>query len=349
MSAPKVYAYYYPGWVKKRSFDEWELLQDYPNYFEGHTHPSPKRCYYLDNDPGILIDQIKEAKQHGIDGFIFCFYWDQEVIYLNQALEFFLETNIDFEFALMWANRRPHDQLPIPARTVHGDYYQPASERIVKTSEDDCSLMMKHLQAIFSDPRYIKISGKPLFIIFTMMDFFRSFGEWIQFPSGFLKKLFPNTHLVAIAHCAESWIEDAMQLGVDALSSYVLLPDWRGQMIQSFERQAWRACCYWSYIAKVAQCPYYPSITVGWDATPRCDPATKQPIASYPYRPIVTGNTPAAIGEHLSNGLIWAKKQNAPYVVIASWNEWTEGHFIEPDNELGLQRLKEIKNVIERQ
>lgn len=41
------------------------------------------------------------------------------------------------------------------------------------------------------------------------------------------------------------------------------------------------------------------------------------------------------------------KPKNHQVIMLASWNEWGEGNYMEPDTEFGLGRLEALKNGIE--
>ena len=48
--------------------------------FEGHLQPKiPLWGYEDEADPAVFAKKIREAKSHGIDGFIFDFYWFSEL------------------------------------------------------------------------------------------------------------------------------------------------------------------------------------------------------------------------------------------------------------------------------
>jgi hypothetical protein len=82
--------------------------------------------------------------------------------------------------------------------------------------------------------------------------------------------------------------------------------------------------------------PYFPNVTVGWDNTPR-----------YAWLANVTSSTP----DEYESSLLAAKEfidshANGPRVLtINSWNEWTEGSYLEPDTKNGDGHLKAIRKV----
>ena len=92
--------------------------------------------------------------------------------------------------------------------------------------------------------------------------------------------------------------------------------------------------------------PYYPSIATGWDATPRGAIFRSMRPKRYPWWPIVTGNTPGLFKEFLEMASAFSSRHSpVPLVMVASWNEWSEGHYLEPCDEWGFGWLKAILNI----
>ena len=84
---------------------------------------------------------------------------------------------------------------------------------------------------------------------------------------------------------------------------------------------------------------YYPNVSMGWDPNPR-----------YPHfiDEICYDTTP----ENIQKGFELAKKYvdetpelRAPLIVVNSWNEWTEGTYLQPDDINGYGYLEAVKNV----
>lgn len=119
----QIAAYYFPNyhvdplnekWHGK-GWTEWELVKAARPRFPGHRQPKvPVWGYEDEADPGVMAKKIDAAADHGVDCFIFDWYWyDDHGAYLHRALEegFLRAPNNDrLKFAIMWAN---HDWLDI--------------------------------------------------------------------------------------------------------------------------------------------------------------------------------------------------------------------------------------------
>jgi hypothetical protein len=66
---------------------------------------------------------------------------------------------------------------------------------------------------------------------------------------------------------------------------------------------------------------------------------------------VVTGEHPDRFAEALARGLDFAAHANLPeedrLVFIASLNEWSEGHYLEPDERFGLGWLQAVRAAID--
>ena len=87
-----------------------------------------------------------------------------------------------------------------------------------------------------------------------------------------------------------------------------------------------------------------PSVSPGWDASPRAaDFGTERP-GKYPWSPVVVGEHPARFQEALARAVRSAGlSPEEPTVFVASLNEWSEGHYLEPDVRFGTAWLEAVR------
>ena len=80
-----------------------------------------------------------------------------------------------------------------------------------------------------------------------------------------------------------------------------------------------------------------PSVTPGWDASPRAADFGAERPRKYPWSPVVTGEQPAKFHEALRRAVRFTETHAHPdpLVMVASLNEWSEGHYLEPDERFG--------------
>jgi hypothetical protein len=98
-------------------------------------------------------------------------------------------------------------------------------------------------------------------------------------------------------------------------------------------------------------CVYYPNVTVGWDSTPRACQTDNYREAEYPFTSVIVNNTPKAFEEALRSAKQFASERlpaGKRLITINSWNEWTEGSYLEPDKEHGTAYLEAIRKVFGR-
>ena len=109
-------AYYFPGYhAEKRNdrihgpgWSEWELMKCARPRFAGHDQPKvPLHGWGDESDPAEMAVKIEDASSHGIDVFVFDWYWYNGEQFLEKPLnEAFLNApnRNRLKFAIMWAN-----------------------------------------------------------------------------------------------------------------------------------------------------------------------------------------------------------------------------------------------------
>ena len=92
----------------EKGIGEWQTVQTAEPRVEGQLLPrKPVWGYQNEADPKVMEFQISEALRHGVNVFIYDWYWYDRRPFLEQCLNNgFLgaENNGDMGFYLMWAN-----------------------------------------------------------------------------------------------------------------------------------------------------------------------------------------------------------------------------------------------------
>lgn len=361
---PLIAAYYYPGWhscpVRDASFpkgwSEWDLVYQARPNFDGHELP----CLPLwgredESDPDVFAKKISTANDYGIDAFVFAFYWSRGKRLLEGALKKgLLQANNRkrIKFAIMWANRMPRKVMPVkdtaarvidPSRLVYtdpGDFVD-----FVETVADE----------YFIQPEYLEINSAKYLSIFDTAFFIKQLGfaevqKAVKLARKKLADRGMKLHLAAIDPIPEHRPQ-LIEMGFDSVTHYVFLPDWKGEHLQDFQKMARIRQQQWSEYPCYTGLPYFPSVTPGWDANPRGVDYGKEKPGKYPWSPIITGRSPAAFSEFVGAALDFLRKQNYSgdnLCMISSWNEWSEGHYLEPDENHAYAWLEAVKNAKNR-
>lgn len=145
-------------------FTEWTNVRKAQPRFPGHYQPHvPGPLGYYDlRDPKARAAQADLAREYGIHGFCYYHYWFNGKRLLETPLNEVLRTGEpDFPFCLCWANENW-------TRRWDGKDHLVLMEQHY-SSEDD----VKHIRSlfkVFDDKRYIRINGKPLFLVYRIQN-----------------------------------------------------------------------------------------------------------------------------------------------------------------------------------
>jgi hypothetical protein len=355
----RIATYVYPGWhpIPERDenfhpgFTEWELVRDCRPRFPGHRQPRvPLLGPYDDRDPIAVERRTRLALEHGVDAFIYGFFWCRGKRVFEQALDQgFLgsELGASSPFALMWANRMPRRVLPVRRQNAP---VIDESRRVQSDVDDFVALIQTIAEKYFRRDNYLTVEGLPYFSIFDSTFFINELGlgqaqQAIKEARAWLTRHgFPGLHLAAIDPAAHV-IEHLKDLGFDSVTHYVLLPEWKGPSLQDYRSCSDLRAAQWHQYPTLSSLPYMPSIAPGWDASPRgADFGTLRPN-KYPWSPVVTGEHPQLFSDAVGRALKFesGRQHDDPLVMLASLNEWSEGHYLEPDEEFGLGWLEAVE------
>jgi hypothetical protein len=340
--------------------------------FPGHIQPRVPLWGYTDeSDPAAMAVKIEAAADHGIDAFIFDWYWYDDGPFLERGLDrgFLNAPNNDrLRFALMWAN---HNWIDIHPATLGGVgararlLYPGAVTR--QTFDDICDLV---IERYFSHPSYWLIEGCPYFSVYELGKLLEGLGG-IEAAgaalSAFRRKVqeagFPDLHLNAVVWSVHvlgdaslhgektisSPNELLQALGFDSITSYVWVHHGALEAFPETDYDEARAryLAYWVIVGNEFSLPYHPNVTVGWDPSPRTVQSDAYLNAGYPFTPVLANNTPERLREALALAKRWLdeRPRASRILTLNAWNEWTEGSYLEPDTVYGMQYLEAIRAV----
>jgi hypothetical protein len=357
----RIAAYVYPGWhpIPERDasfhpgFTEWELLRECSPRFEGHAQPRvPLLGEYDDRDPEQVGRRVRLALAHGVDAFVYGVFWCRGKRVFEAALDQgFLGSpeGRSTPFACMWANRMPRRVLPVRRADLP---VIDGARRAPTDVEDFVAFVRMLAENYFSRPNYLSVDGRAYLSIYDSTFFIEELGldgaaraieaarEWLRAHGH------RDLHLAAIEPNDRA-LPLVRNVGFDSVTHYVFLPDWKGPFTQDYRASAERRAEEWRRFAEVSGLPYMPSVAPGWDASPRAADFGNTRPDRYPWSPVVTGDHPDLFREALARGLAFTSPTQVqdPLVFIASLNEWTEGHSIEPDERFGYGWLEAVREA----
>lgn len=348
-----------------KGWSEWELVKNASPRFEGQNQPKiPLWGYTNESDPKIMEMKINAASQYGIDVFIYDWYYYNDGPFLEKGLEngfMKVENNNKVKFALMWAN---HDWVDLFPRNPD-DGSAPLFYSGTITPETFDKMTDYIISEYFSQPTYWKIDGCPYFSIYELFKFVESMGgkekakEALEkFRDKTKKAGFKDLHLNGIVWGVkilpnEKELKkpaDLLEyLSFNSTTSYVWI---HHVTLDKFPQTEYNEVHdkYFDYSNKFSKSisqPYYPNVTMGWDATPRCSQKFNFRNAGYPCMAAMKNNTPDNFKRALQSAKSWidSNSKNYKMITINSWNEWTEGSYLEPEREYGYKYLEAIKTV----
>jgi len=345
----KVFAYYYPGFFDdeyRASGTEWNIVKSSKPRKKGHYQPRiPVVGYYDQCNPNSCREQIELAIKYGINGFMICYYWDFENSkpVMNQPLDNLMEVikDFDFEFNLLWVLRLPHRYLPIE-NGKYGNYRNhPWFKKRIQSYRKDLRFEAE-INRICAHPNYRKDQlGKPIFQVYSISELIDLMGS----ETKNILNYFNEFNIQGVCGSEDSWIEDAKAMGVDSLTTYVTLVDFNSQkVILKHSECVKEQTGVWNQICSRSILPFYPSVASGWDASPRGTYARGFRIKKFPWSPVVIDANPSDFEDNLVLARDLATKNDVD-IHIASWNEWSEGHYIEPDEKFGNSFLEKVLNL----
>ena len=366
---PKVIAYYLPQYHPCKENDEWwgKGFTERTNVgkakpvFKGQDQPRvPTELGYYDlRMPQVREQQAQMAREAGVTGFMYWHYWFGNGRTLLEDIfdEVLASGKPDFPFCLGWANH------PWYSKTWNKD--GSTTNKLLMPQEypglEDEKMHFAFLLKAFNDKRYIKIGGKPFFLVYDPMSMPQSYidhlKEWAK-DAGF-----PGIYLVGNISKTTDHKADIIAKGFDAVVFQRLnymnpnsMLSHMGKLGRFINYHIWKPLTHFlsgkptfaynyekiwpQFIGeKDKAIDEIPQLFPQWDHTPR---SGRNGVIYY-------NSTPELFYKHVRAAMdaIRNKPVDNQVLILKSWNEWGEGNYMEPDLTHGRGYINALRKALD--
>lgn len=356
----RVFAFYLPQfhpipendkWWGK-GFTEWTNVGKAKKLFPGHYQPHiPADLGYYD----LRVEETREAqaemaKKYGIEGFIYWHYWfgnGKRLLErpINEVLKL---GKPDFPFAFAWANETWKG-------FAHGLKNRNILINQTYPGKDDYIAHFYEVLPAFKDKRYIKVDGKPLFVIYKPEELpdiklFIELWQDLAVENGLNGIYFVAHHKNIKSQDEEKKvINEYLLKGFDSIN-FVRLSNYNNslwfKLYKSILHKIFRMPAISNYKCNAKyftngndkDIKVIPTVIPNWDHTPR---SGKEGL-------VLVNSTPQNFRNNIRVTLnnVMHKPSEHRIIFIKSWNEWAEGNYLEPDLKWGYRYLEQLADEI---
>jgi hypothetical protein len=350
----KLIAYYLPqyypfpqndAWFGK-GFTEWSNAAKAVPQYAGHWQPHLPidMGFYSLETTQVMRRQVELAKQYGIYGFCFYYYWFGGNRLMDKPVQNLLnDTSIDMPFCLFWANETWSKNWGPKHETGEKAYD-------ANVNPGDGQRFYEDIAPFFNDARYIKIDDRPVLIIYRTYD--KGLPKFIEEIGAACKSANAMPPYLMIIE-DDNRLIDPRSIGADAAAEFfnysltkkpsprtnvaVVNPKAR---LKVFDMESYITNGGHNQINSEAGYPIYRGAVTRYDNTARkvYTDATVYDI------------TPPLYSRWLKDVLDWTKHHHpAPqnFAFVSAWNEWAEAMHLEPDQKYGYAYLAATRDAIE--
>lgn len=338
-----VACHYYPGWpVYETGYSPMADILDFPER-------TPLLGYYDESNPEVIDWEIKWAREHGINCFIYCWYRKREnlgkkvtkndLVFAHQLDALFNSRYCNMtDFAIMWeidnaAGAKDAEDLTENLFPFWADEY-------------------------FSKPNYMKVDGKPVLFVYDFSrKMIKEFGGPEKLKEAFCKlnekaKEYGFPGIIVRAEYRGGSKEPAgyipgdikmlKEAGYDGIFSYCWPSEKENPtqeeviafQMKAMERQIEQDAKFCSLTCSVSWDPTPWRINVPWVGFN----SVKWKLTPENWRILLQKTKEKS--DSLPNDA-----QGKNFVIMDNWNEWCEGHVISPHQEYGFEYLKIVREV----
>jgi len=336
----KVGSWYFGGWSFPPEDETGHTFHISPTLMTNYGYREPVWGWREDSYQ-TMVDQINYASNAGLSFWGFCWYENSLVSSpklmdnLNNALDIFLQV----------PNRKNLDFFILSCHPVSDVNWDKVCDKTI---------------ALFKEPNYLKVDGKPIIIFFNSDEVIEGMGgnEGVKNALAHYRQKAREAGIGEILigartrpMASDSHYQDKyVSCGFDFLTTYQNSDEGRQkaganpyQNLINGDKRAWKE------ISEHSTLPYVPTMGVGYDMRPWAVDHPTIPASDYWYEQA----TPREIADHLKEAMTWTKSNSSKVLgnllFIYAWNENGEGGWLTPTKAEGTARLDAIKEVIKKQ
>jgi Glycosyltransferase WbsX/Capsule polysaccharide biosynthesis protein len=343
--AARLIAFYLPQYHRVPENSEWwgpgftewtNVIKGKPN-FEGHVQPHlPRELGFYDlSNVEVMREQAAMAKLYGVHAFCFYYYWFSGRRILEKPVEAFLNSDIDFNYCLCWANENW-------TRTWDGDTRSVLMEQ--KYAQSDPEEFIQSLLPYFADRRYIRVQDKPMLVVYRAKEIPNVKAVFAAWRSTVEAAGYPGLHINVVDFYD---ISHPGEVDADALTEFpphkfngvgsnpdlmpaISNPDFQGSVVD------YAKVIQQSVGRSKPDFTLYRAAMPSWDNTAR-----RQNTPTILY-----GSNPPLFREWLHYLRAYSREHGSidkgGFIFVNAWNEWGEGCHLEPDQATGLGHLEAV-------
>ncbi|PZS28209.1 MAG: glycosyl transferase family 2 [Pseudonocardiales bacterium] len=326
-----------------KGFTEWSNVTAAQPVYLGHNQPNlPSDLGFYDLRLDVVRqEQMDLAAAHGVEGFMYYYYWFTGQRLLNMPIDKLAESGVNKPFCIMWANEnwtrrwdgRSSDVL------MGQDYARvPATDFI-----DD-------VMQFLADPRYLRVDGKPILAVYRIAqipDYQAVLEHWrkraVEAGVGDL--------VILSVDVAKEFDGLAGTASVDGLDGTLGFPphnhkwEWVPQGgLRVHKRFKGNILRYQSMVDAAQRSMLrlpgasYPGVMVTFDNTARrqWQPDLWFGANPYTFRRWLSAACSAVADREPDNRVVF----------VNAWNEWAEGAVLEPTRRFGRSYLHAVRDVV---
>jgi lipopolysaccharide biosynthesis protein len=325
-----------------KGFTEWTNVTAALPVFIGHNQPklAGELGYYDLRLDEIRVQQLTLATEHGIEGFMYYYYWFAGKRLMSMPIEKLVESDIQKSFCIMWANEnwtrrwdgRTEDILIAQAYDT-------------VPAEDFINDVMEFLV----DERYLRVDGKPVLAVYRL-------GQ-LPDPARVVSAWRTRARAAGVGELLILSVDVAQEfdgvgagetLGIDGTLGFpphnIPVRPGPARELRISARFSGNLMSYDKLVADALQLgavkgpQHFPGVMVGFDNTARRQWTSDIWWGANPYtfhRWLL--KTVESLGD---------RPEASRLVFINAWNEWAEAAVLEPTARHGRSYLQAVRNVV---